>query len=224
MVRTRKKFFLDFVDLPRRKYWIQKIWSKNPSQFFFKKKTFFSRHVQKRNKNFQKKKIFDQNFFFFDFFFPKNFSKMVIKSDWVQDFLWIFFFNRPVFSNTACEHQKKVNFTLNTCDNGPILDDYRPSQRPNRILAGAGLKNPKNNFFLVRTNFSYVFGGVKNINGGIPGYRYILKEPSVDVTSVAPRCDSLSMLNINKRFFDLVSMMLLVRKWVKNSKLRWSGF
>jgi len=45
-------------------------------------------------------------------------------------------------------------------------------------VAGAGIKTPKIDFFLVSTNFSYVFERVKNINGGIPGHRDILNEPN----------------------------------------------
>jgi len=35
-------------------------------------------------------------------------------------------------------------------------------------IFGAGIKTPKIDFFLVPTNFSYVFKRVKNLFGGIP--------------------------------------------------------
>ena len=51
-------------------------------------------------------------------------------------------------------------------------------------IFGAGLQTPKNIFFLVPTNFSYVFKRVKNIKRGIPRYRCILKEPTEHVVEV----------------------------------------
>ena len=40
------------------------------------------------------------------------------------------------------------------------------------------VNRPKNNFFFVSTHFSYGFERLKNLLGGIPEHRDILKEPT----------------------------------------------
>ena len=52
------------------------------------------------------------------------------------------------------------------------------SEVKSSFLAGACPKNPKIEFFLVLSVFSYVFGRVKNLYGDIPEHRDILNEPS----------------------------------------------
>ena len=53
-------------------------------------------------------------------------------------------------------------------------------------MAWAGLKSPKNNFFFVSTHFSYGFERLKNLLGGIPEHRDILKEPNALVRAQEP--------------------------------------
>ena len=58
------------------------------------------------------------------------------------------------------------------------MKDFSTKFLRSSISVGAGIKTPKIDFFLVSTNFSYVFERVKNIYGGIPRHWDILKEPS----------------------------------------------
>ena len=110
---------------------------------------------------------------------------MAIKSDWTHVFSRIFFFNGPVFSTASFEHIIETDFVEKISEIGQFFTIFGLSEVKSSFLAGACPKNPKIEFFLVLSVFSYVFERVKNLYGSIPRHRCILKEPSERVPATS---------------------------------------